>query len=86
MNREKIEERFNQIAGTIENLKDISVEDNGIIIGYGMHVDETHTIAYYPNENIIRFFEDGKELLQISEDSPIILMFEELIGHTNGLF
>lgn len=86
MNKEKIEERFNQAVGTIENLKDVSLEENGVITGYGMHIDETHTVAYYPGENVIRFWEDGKEILKVSENSPIILMFDELIGHTNGLF
>ena len=86
MNKKKIEKRFDQVVGTIKNLKDINVEDNRVVTGYGMHVDETHTIAYYPKENVIRFWEDGKELLKVSEDSPIIVMFEELIGHTNGLY
>lgn len=86
MNNEKIKERFNQIVETIKNLKDITIEGDGSVIAYGMHTDETHTIVYYENENSVKFFEDGNELIKISEDSPIILMFDEILGHANGLY
>lgn len=81
-----IKERFNQVIGAIKNLNDITIEDNGTVIAYGMHTDETHTIVYYENENVVKFFEDGNELIKISEDSPIIIMFDEMLGHTNGLY
>nr|DAF73227.1 MAG TPA: hypothetical protein [Caudoviricetes sp.] len=86
MNKELIKERFNQVVGTIGNLKDISIEDNGAIIAYGMHTDETHTIVYYENENVVKFFEDGNELIKINEDSPIILMFDYILGFANSLY
>ena len=45
MNKEKLEERFNQVAGTIETFKDTKFVDTDNT-EYGMHINDELMVSY----------------------------------------
>lgn len=87
MNKEQIKERFNQVVGTIETYTDSTASDKeGSNIEYGINVSETQLITYSEKENLIRFYDNGIEILSIDENSPLISMFDYVLGFTDSLY
>lgn len=87
MNKEQIKERFNQVVETIKTYTDSNVgdkEENNV--EYAVNVSEKQLIVYSEEENLIRFYDNGMDLLSIDENSPLISMFDYVLGFTDSLY
>ena len=87
MNKEQIKERFNQVVETIKTYTDTTASDKeGGNIKYGVNVSETQLITYSEKDSLIRFYNNGHEILSIDEDSPLISMFDYILGFAKSLY
>ncbi|NFO47249.1 hypothetical protein FDB40_09975 [Clostridium botulinum] len=79
-----IEKKFFKVVNFLEGCSDTIVKNkHGVIIERGTTIDDDNRITYGLDDNLIRFYSKGKEILSFGEKSPILLMFENIIEPIN---
>lgn len=81
MKKCEIKKTFYKLVDILENCCDTTVKNKyGVITEKGMMLTENHFITYDLDSNLIRFYVDDEEVLEIDDESPIILMFKDVIS------
>lgn len=74
--------KFNLAIRTIENISDVLVKNKqGVVIERGYNVTEGNFFTYGYDDDLIRVYVDGEEILSFDRKSPILEMFESLIDN-----
>lgn len=79
MTESEIKTLFLDIVGTLNLCRDINMETPaGEIIEYGMSITDSAYITYRENDRTLHFYSEGKELISLTEKSPLLYMIREL--------
>ena len=72
--------KFYGIVNFLDCCSDTFIKnEHGVTMERGITVNENDAITYHLENNTINFYVDNKEVLSITEDSPLISMFEGLL-------
>ena len=89
MKKDDIRKKFRKITKDLEDTSTIEVKnENGVITEKGIIVEEGESLAqsdyitYGLDDDLIHFYSEGKEILKVDEESPIIGMIEFALGYT----
>lgn len=89
MKKDDIRKKFRKITKDLEDISTIEVKnENGVITEKGIIVEEGESlsqsdyITYGLDDDLIHFYSEGKEILKVDEESPIIGMIEFALGYT----
>ena len=89
MNKEQIKERFRKITKFLEDESTIEIKnEHGVVTAKGILIDRgtgavatSSYVTYGLDDDFIHFYSEGKELLKVDEESPIIEMIEFVLGY-----
>lgn len=89
MKKEDIKKKFRNITRVLEDSSTIEIKneqgiitEKGIIIEEGVSLAQSDYITYGLDDDLIHFYSEGKEILKVDEESPIIGMIEFALGFT----
>lgn len=74
--------KFSLAIRAMESIGDVLVKDKqGAVMEIGYGVKEDNFFTYVYDDDLIKVYVDGKEILSFDRKSPILDMFESLIDN-----